>query len=206
MAAGSTNGSAGRGRSARRPPGGRSWAELTEPERRSLLDGYRLAYLSEELVNWCPGLGTVLANEEITADGRSDVGNYPVYRRPLRQWMLRITAYAERLIGDLDHLDWPEPIKIMQRNWIGPSDGASIEFQVAGQAAAVIRTFTTRPDTLPGATYLVLAPEHPMVDELTAAAWPEGIPAGWRYPEAGNLTPQAAIHAYRDRAARLSDR
>ena len=107
------------------PPGGRSWAELAEPERRDLLDGYRLAYLSEELVNWCPGLGTVLANEEVTADGRSDVGNYPVFRRPLRQWMLRITAYADRLIGDLDLVDWPEPVKHMQRNWIGASEGAS---------------------------------------------------------------------------------
>jgi len=187
-------------------PAGRPWADMGDTDRRKVVDSYRLAYISEELVNWCPGLGTVLANEEITADGRSDIGNYPVYRRPLRQWMLRITAYAERLISDLDHLDWPEPIKIMQRNWIGPSDGADIEFEVAGQAGAVIRAFTTRPDTLPGATYLVLAPEHPMADELAAAAWPAGTAADWRYPEAGNPTPPAAVRAYRDRAARLSDR
>ena len=187
-------------------PGERPWAELDAIGRRKVVDSYRLAYISEELVNWCPGLGTALANEEITVDGRSDIGNYPVYRRPLRQWMLRITAYAERLIRDLDHLDWPEPVKIMQRNWIGPSDGASIDFRAAGRAGAVVRAFTTRPDTLPGATYMVLAPEHPMVDELTAAAWPEGTPAGWRYPEAGTRTPQAAVRAYRDRAARLSDR
>ena len=148
----------------------------------------------------------MLANEEITADGRSDIGNYPVYRRPLRQWMLRITAYAERLIHDLDHLDWPESIKTMQRNWIGPSDGASIDFRVGAPDGAVIRAFTTRPDTLPGATYLVLAPEHPMVDELTVAAWPEGTPASWRYPEAAGPTPQAAVRAYRDRVAQLSDR
>ena len=122
----------------RRPPGGRSWAELTEPERRGVLDGYRLAYLSEELVNWCPGLGTVLANEEITADGRSDVGNYPVYRRPLRQWMLRITAYADRLINELGLVDWPEPVKHMQRNWIGASEGASIDFAAAGRTAVGI--------------------------------------------------------------------
>jgi leucyl-tRNA synthetase len=187
-------------------PGDRSWAELDDAGRRKVVDSYRLAYLSEELVNWCPGLGTVLANEEITADGRSDIGNYPVYRRPLRQWMLRITAYAERLIRDLDCLDWPEPIKIMQRNWIGPSDGASIDFQVAGLAGAVIHAFTTRPDTLPGATYLVLAPEHPLVAELTAATWPDGTPGDWRYPEAGTQDPQAAVRSYRDRVARFSDR
>src|SRR5689334_5855858 len=187
-------------------PDGRPWAELTGLQRRQVIDGYRLAYISEELVNWCPGLGTVLANEEITPDGRSDIGNYPVYRRPLRQWMLRITAYAERLIGDLDYLDWPEPVKIMQRNWIGPSDGASIDFQVAGLAGAVIHAFTTRPDTLPGATYLVLAPEHPLVAELTAATWPDGTPGDWRYPEAGAQGPQAALRSYRDRVARFSDR
>src|SRR5215470_2830889 len=117
----------------------RPWAGLSDTDRRKVVDSYRLAYVSEELVNWCPGLGTVLANEEITVDGRSDVGNYPVYRRPLRQWMLRITAYAERLIDDLDRVDWPEPIKVMQRNWIGASDGVMIDFQVTGQAGAVIR-------------------------------------------------------------------
>jgi leucyl-tRNA synthetase len=187
-------------------PEDRPWAELDDAGRRKVVDSHRLAYLSEELVNWCPSLGTVLANEEITPDGRSDIGNYPVYRRPLRQWMLRITAYAERLIRDLDYLDWPEPIKTMQRNWIGPSDGASVDFQVAGLAGAVIHAFTTRPDTLPGATYLVLAPEHPLVAELTAATWPEGTPGDWRYPEAGTQGPQAAVRSYRDRVARFSDR
>ncbi len=192
-------------------PDSQPWAELTERQRREVVDGYRLAYISEELVNWCPGLGTVLANEEITADGRSDIGNYPVYRRPLRQWMLRITAYAERLLDDLDLLDWPESIKTMQRNWIGPSHGASIEFPVA-RSQAKIRVYTTRPDTLAGATYMVLAPEHPLVDELTAgAAWPEGTPQQWRYPEAGrgaaaDWTPAAAVRAYRDASARLTDR
>ena len=111
-------------------PGGKPWAELDELARRRVADGWRLAYLAEGMVNWAPGLGTVLANEEVTADGRSDVGNYPVYRRPLRQWMLRITAYAERLLADLDRLDWPEPVKQQQRNWIGPSDGAVITFPV----------------------------------------------------------------------------
>ena len=192
-------------------PDGRAWAELTELQRRQVIDGYRLAYISEELVNWCPGLGTVLANEEVTADGRSDIGNYPVYRRPLRQWMLRITAYAERLLADLDLLDWPESIKIMQRNWIGPSHGASIEFPVAGSQSK-IRVYTTRPDTLAGATYMVLAPEHPLVDELTSGGrWPEGTPQAWRYPEgnhdlAGDWTPAAAVQAYREASALLTDR
>src|SRR5260221_5814999 len=113
-------------------PGERPWAELDEVARRRVVDSWRLAYVSEELVNWSPDLGTVLANEEVTADGRSDVGNYPVSRRPLRQWVLRITAYAERLLADLDRLDWPESVKVLQRNWIGPSDGAVITFDVAG--------------------------------------------------------------------------
>jgi leucyl-tRNA synthetase len=104
-------------------PGGRPWASLPAAEQRDVIDGHRLAYLAEEVVNWCPGLGTVLADEEITATGRSAVGNYPVYRRPLRQWMLRITAYAERLLADLDGLDWPENVKRLQRNWIGPAGG-----------------------------------------------------------------------------------
>jgi leucyl-tRNA synthetase len=150
----------------RRQPGdGRTWAQLTAGQRRDLIDSRRLAYLSTEPVNWCPGLGTVLANEEVTADGRSDVGNYPVYRRPLRQWMMRITAFADRLIEGLDLVDWPESIKLMQRNWIGASDGAEIDLPVAGGEAA-IRVFTTRPDTLAGATFVVLSPEHPMVDSL----------------------------------------
>jgi leucyl-tRNA synthetase len=154
---------------ARAAPGGKSWDALSSGERRDIIDVHRLAYISEEMVNWCPGLGTVLANEEVTADGRSDVGNYPVYRRPLRQWMLRITAYADRLLSDLGLVDWPEPIKEMQRNWIGASDGAMIEFAVAGRPALAVSVFTTRPDTLSGATFLLLAPEHPLAVELTSA-------------------------------------
>ena len=108
----------------RRPvPGGRAWASLSAGEQSNVVDGHRLAYLAEEVVNWCPGLGTVLADEEVTDEGRSAVGDYPVYRRPLRQWLLRITAYAERLLAGLDDLDWPERIKRLQRNWIGPSGG-----------------------------------------------------------------------------------
>ena len=110
--------------SGQRPtPGARPWADLPAPEQRDVVDAHRLAYLAEEVVNWCPGLGTVLADEEVTAEGRSAVGNYPVHRRPLRQWMLRITSYAERLLADLDALDWPDRIKRLQRNWIGPRGG-----------------------------------------------------------------------------------
>jgi leucyl-tRNA synthetase len=182
-------------------PGGRPWAELDELTRRRVVDSWRLAYISEELVNWSPDLGTVLANEEVTADGRSDVGNYPVYRRPLRQWVLRITAYAERLLADLDKLDWPEPIKLLQRNWIGPSDGAAIEFPVPDGPG--IEVFTTRPDTLPGATYLVLAPEHPQADALTADRWPPGTPEAWRF---GGGSPAEAVAAYRERTAMIGER
>ena len=126
--------------------------------------GHRLAYVSDAPVNWCPGLGTVVANEEVTADGRSDRGNFPVFKRNMRQWMMRITAYADRLIADLDLLDWTDAIKAMQRNWIGRSEGATVHFQ---SPAGPISVFTTRPDTLFGATFMVLAPEHPMVDALT---------------------------------------
>src|SRR3954449_12698162 len=130
-------------------------------------DSVRLAYVAEVPVNWCPELGTVLANEEVV-DGKSEVGGFPVVRRPMRQWMLRITAFAERLADGLENLDWPEGIKLLQRNWIGKSEGAEIDFAVAATApgtaksdrSQVIRVFTTRPDTLYGATYMVLAPEH----------------------------------------------
>jgi leucyl-tRNA synthetase len=128
-----------------------------------------LAYQSFEPVNWCPALGTVLANEEVI-DGKSERGGHPVERRPLRQWVLKITEYAERLIADLELVDWPESIKEMQRNWIGKSEGAEIKFEVAGHAGAFFDVFTTRPDTLFGATFCVLAPEHPLVEKITAAS------------------------------------
>jgi leucyl-tRNA synthetase len=194
----------------RATPDGRDWEELIPLERRQVIDRHRLAYISEEVVNWCPGLGTVLANEEVTADGRSDIGNYPVYRRPLRQWMLRITAFADRLIDDLGLVDWPESTKQMQRNWIGRSDGAQIDLPLAEYPGVSIGVFTTRPDTLPGATYVVLAPEHPLVDQLVPDAWPAGTQAKWQYPEAragkADWTPIDAVAAYRAAAARLSDR
>src|SRR5208282_2600651 len=121
-------------------------------------DSKRLAYVTAALVWWCEELGTVLANEEVV-DGKSEVGGFPVIRKPMRQWMLRITAYAEKLIADLDTIDWSDSLKEMQRNWIGRSEGAEVDFRVDG-SNEIIRVFTTRPDTLFGATYMVLAPEH----------------------------------------------
>jgi leucyl-tRNA synthetase len=160
-------------------------------------DSVRLAYVADVPVNWCPELGTVLANEEVV-DGKSEVGGFPVVRRPMRQWMLRITVYAERLLDELDKLDWPEGIKLLQRNWIGRSEGAEIDFVVASaslptkhgdrlEADATIRVFTTRPDTLYGGTFLVLAPEHSLVDLIvTEEQWP-------------------AVREYRERTARKSE-
>jgi len=144
-----------------------------------------LAYVAEVPVNWCPALGTVLANEEVI-DGRSERGNHPVVRKPMRQWMLRITDYAERLLADLDGLDWPEGIKEMQRNWIGKSEGAEVTFTIA-DSTRTVTVYTTRPDTLFGATYMVLSPEHPLVAAITTAAQRE------------------AVNRYRDEAARKSD-
>jgi len=180
-------------------PDGRPWASLTAGEQRRVIDSYRLVYISEAPVNWCPGLGTVLANEEVTADGRSDRGNFPVFRRNLKQWMMRITAYADRLVADLDRLDWPDSVKAMQRNWIGRSEGAQVRFPV-GDAA--IEVFTTRPDTLFGATYMVLAPEHPLVDAIAAPAWPADVDERWT---GGAPDPATAIAEYRAAAARKSD-
>ncbi len=146
-----------------------------------------LAYVAEVPVNWCPALGTVLANEEVI-DGRSERGNHPVIRRPMRQWMLRITAYAERLLKDLDTLDWPEGIKEMQRNWIGKSTGALVDFGTT--VGAKITVYTTRCDTLFGATYMVLSPEHALV-----ADWLKN----------GTLTNAADVIAYQKKAATKSD-
>ncbi|MBS3734000.1 MAG: leucine--tRNA ligase [Phycisphaerae bacterium] len=145
------------------------WHELTGEQQRAVIDNQRLAYQAEVPVNWCPKLGTVLANEEVTNEGRSERGNWPVYRRNLRQWMLRITCYADRLLNGLDGLDWPESIKIMQRNWIGRSEGANVIFELP-DCDEQLEVYTTRPDTLFGATYMVLAPEHPLVEEITTDA------------------------------------
>ncbi|MDR7318540.1 leucine--tRNA ligase [Brevibacillus nitrificans] len=134
-----------------------------------------LAYIDEVAVNWCPALGTVLANEEVI-DGKSERGGHPVERRPMKQWVLRITAYAERLLSDLEELDWPESIKEMQRNWIGRSEGAEVTFGIEGHDET-FTVFTTRPDTLYGATYAVLAPEHKLVDLITTDAQKEAVAA-----------------------------
>ena len=159
-----------------------------------------LAYQAEMPVNWCPAMGTVLANEEVRADGTSEVGGHPVVRRPMKQWMLRITAYAERLLEGLEQLDWPEHVKEMQRNWIGRSEGAEVDFVLDLPAASaddgrlrdesgrlLLRVFTTRPDTLFGATYMVVAPEHLLFDQLVTDEQ------------------RQACEAYRDTAARKSD-
>ena len=181
-------------------PSGRPWAELDAVERRTVVDAHRLAYLHQAPVNWCPGLGTVLSNEEVTPDGRSERGNFPVFRRPLTQWMMRITAYADRLLEDLDRLDWSDSLKLMQRNWIGRSAGARIRFSCGGPEP--IEVFTTRPDTLFGATYMVLAPEHPLVPALTADAWPDGTDPRWT---GGAATPLEAVEAYQKQASRRSE-
>ena len=178
---------------------GRNWAELSAGERADVIDGHRLVYRADSVVNWCPGLGTVLANEEVTSEGRSERGNFPVFRKRLRQWMMRITAYSDRLLDDLELLDWPEKVKTMQRNWIGRSTGAAVLFSVAGTD---IEVFTTRPDTLFGATYLVLAPEHALVDTVLAPHWPDGVDPRWT---GGAATPAAAVAAYRQAIAAKSD-
>ncbi|MFJ6432320.1 leucine--tRNA ligase [Streptomyces sp. NPDC091416] len=181
-------------------PDGRDWSALSAAERADVLSDHRLAYASDAPVNWSPGLGTVLANEEVTADGRSERGNFPVFKAKLRQWNMRITAYADRLLNDLDGLDWPEAIKLQQRNWIGRSEGARVDFPVDG--AGSITVFTTRQDTLFGATYMVLAPEHELVERIIPAAWPDGTHAVWT---GGHATPAEAVTAYRKQAAAKSD-
>jgi len=158
---------------------------LSERERQKFIDDNRLAYEAEVPVNWCPALGTVLANEEVIG-GLSERGDHPVIRKPMRQWMLRITKYAERLLNDLAEVDWPESIKKLQVDWIGKSIGADVDFKVDGFDEN-IRVFTTRPDTLFGATYMVMAPEHPLVDILTGR------------------DKKQAVQKYREEAARKSD-
>ncbi|MFM8478667.1 MAG: leucine--tRNA ligase, partial [Planctomycetaceae bacterium] len=204
---------------------GRAISELPIPESvrqqgsaavRRYQDGHRLAYLSESPVNWCPELGTVLANEEVV-DGRSERGSHPVVRLNLKQWMLRITAYCDRLATELAELAWPDSIKDMQRNWIGRSVGAEVDFRLAGEQGAqqawqsqrantgfpanaeadVIRIYTTRPDTLFGVTYMVLAPEHPLVDRLTT---PEYAAAVQQYRQ------QASLKSELDRTGLAKDK
>ncbi len=176
----------------RRTANGRAWSALSVDEQRAFLNDRRLAYRGEQTVNWCPKLGTVLANEEVI-DGKSERGGYPVLRMPLRQWMFRITAYAERLLADLDRVQWPESTRTMQAEWIGRSEGAEIDFSTEG--FGMLRVFTTRPDTLFGATYMVVAPEHPLVQ---AAITREGA-------QAARVRDYAAVAAHRSDVDRQSD-
>ncbi|MBA3490409.1 MAG: leucine--tRNA ligase, partial [Longispora sp.] len=175
------------------------WQAMTSIDRQRFIDGHRLVYISEAPVNWCPGLGTVLANEEVTAEGRSERGDFPVFKRSLKQWMMRITAFGDRLLDDLKVVDWPESVKTMQRTWIGKSTGAHVDF---ASATGPIRVFTTRPDTIFGATYLVLAPEHELVDALIPGGWPAETKSQWT---GGHATPAEAIAAYRKFAGSKSD-
>lgn len=142
----------------------RTWNDLSDTEKRNVVDGQRLAYLDEQIVNWCPNLGTVLANDEVI-DGRSERGNHPIVRRPLQGWMFRITAFAERLLDSLDELNWPNSTLVKQRGRIGRSEGADIRFPIPA-CDSEIDVFTTRPDTLLGVTFMVLAPEHPLVGQV----------------------------------------
>lgn len=184
----------------------KAWDDLTAVEQARVLDSYRLAYINEAPVNWAPGLGTVLANEEVTAEGRSERGNFPVFTKRMRQWMMRITAYADRLDADLDTVNWPDKVRSMQHHWIGRSTGARVTFDVDGTRLDV---FTTRPDTLFGSTFMVVAPEHPLLGDEGDAAdlnvpaeWPEGTREAWT---GGYATPATAVKAYRERAARMTD-
>ena len=182
------------------------WLVQYEPsEMQELVNHFRLAYISQTPVNWCPGLGTVLANEEVTAEGRSERGNFPVFKRKLRQWNLRITAYGERLDRDLDTVKWPESVVTMQRNWIGKSEGAEVSFKIDNEAfSAGFEVFTTRIDTLFGATFCVLSPEHPLLEDLTKlpTAWPADTKEAWHR---GFENPQQAVQNYQREAAQLDE-
>ena len=153
--------------------GAKHWDELNEKEQSEILMEYRIAYLSEAVVNWCPALGTVLANDEVK-DGVSERGGYPVERKKMKQWSMRITAYADRLLNDLEGIDWSESIKEQQRNWIGKSEGAEIRFVIDNPTTSAselaIHIFTTRPDTIFGVSYMILAPEHELVEQITTPA------------------------------------
>ncbi|QPK94389.1 leucine--tRNA ligase [Actinomyces sp. zg-332] len=192
----------------RKPENGKEWAELTKAEQNEIIDSYRLAYVSHAPVNWCPGLGTVLANEEVTADGKSERGNFPVFKSALRQWMMRITAYGDRLVEDLDLIDWPEKVRSMQRNWIGKSTGATVTFEVDKQGVKTpLEVYTTRPDTLFGASFMVVAPDHPILTDESGnldlpMSWPEGTKQPWTN---GYTTPAQALEKYRQETLNKTD-
>lgn len=197
------------------------WSDLDEHQQQFVLNNYRLVYQNEVVVNWCPALGTVLSNEEVTNDGKSERGDHPVYQRPLKQWIMRITAYADRLIQDLDgelpqgdgnafKLNWPEAVKRMQENWIGRSQGAEVQFEVlnpnSDKVSDTLTVFTTRPDTLFGATFMVVAPEHPLVNLdgetcLVPNVWADDVPDSWKGDEP-NLAIHTAISTYQEAASK----
>ncbi len=192
----------------RKPENGKEWTELTKAEQNEIIDSHRLAYVSHAPVNWCPGLGTVLANEEVTADGKSERGNFPVFKSALRQWMMRITAYGDRLVEDLDLIDWPEKVRSMQRNWIGKSTGATVTFEVDKQGVKTpLEVYTTRPDTLFGASFMVVAPDHPILTDESGnldlpMSWPEGTKQPWTN---GYATPAQALEKYRQETLNKTD-
>ncbi len=193
----------------------KGWVELEEVQRAAVLNNYRLAYQKEVIVNWCPALSTVLANEEVTNEGKSERGDYPVFKRPLKQWMMRITDYADRLLEDLDapdlpdnlgsfRLEWPESVKVMQRHWIGRSTGTEVFFGILmpGSQKVVnrLKVFTTRPDTLFGVTFMVVAPQHPLVVQgsgqyLVPREWPRNTAVRWKGPDP-SLEIRQAVAAY----------
>ncbi len=189
-------------------PTGQPWDELTVAQQQELINARRLAYIDYAPVNWCPGLGTVLANEEVTNEGRSERGNYPVFKRKLRQWMMRITDYSDRLAGDLDLVNWPDKVRSMQRNWIGKSVGADVKFaaQVFDDQGVLneseLKVFTTRPDTLFGATFMVVAPEHQLLTDSVPANWPVDTKEAWK---GGYATPLEAVREYQAQAAAKTD-
>ncbi len=193
---------------------GQKWDDLSEVEQSDVLNDFRLVYISKSPVNWCPGLGTVLANEEVTAEGKSERGNYPVFHKQLRQWSMRITAYGDRLVRDLSMVDWPHKVVQMQKHWIGESHGADVIFRVEDAAGTPVHiaaqsgdslsedahgglvVYTTRPDTICGVTFVVVSPEHDLTSHVPDA-WPANTPDEWK---GGYATPMQAVSAYRKRA------
>ena len=153
----------------------KDWISFSEEQQQSILSQYRLTYLSETEVNWCPALGTVLANDEIV-NGVSERGGFPVVRKKMKQWSMRITAYAQRLLDGLDTIDWPQPLKDSQINWIGRSEGAMVSFDIDGHDES-ISVFTTRPDTIFGVSFMTLAPEHELVSKITNSDQKEAVEA-----------------------------
>ena len=173
------------------------WNAMSEKEQQEVLMNYRIAYLGETMVNWCPQLGTVLANDEVV-DGVSERGGFPVVQKKMRQWCLRVSAYAQRLLDGLDTIDWTESLKETQKNWIGRSEGAEIQFKVK-DSDLEFTIFTTRADTMFGVTFMVLAPESELVAQVTTPEQKADVDATWSVPRNvpnANVSPTAASPAY----------